>query len=93
MATLGLKGTRVELEKWIKEMQGMAGEGVAWKLDVVRTAGGLEFRGVVMPAGGEGPEGVKEGGGKKAEVAGDVEAGEGQGEGDEGGVGSVEEFV
>jgi protein OS-9 len=48
MQKLGLKGTKDELEKWIEEMRDLAGEGVAWKLDVVRTATGMEFRGIVL---------------------------------------------
>ena len=44
MSRLGLKGTRAELENWNREMRELAGEGVPWRLDVVRTDKGLEFR-------------------------------------------------
>jgi len=47
MSRLGLKGTRAELENWNREMRELAGEGVPWRLDVVRTDKGLEFRGIV----------------------------------------------
>jgi len=49
MKNLGLKGTREELENWIRQMDDLAEVGVPWRLDVVRLAdGGMEFRGIVM---------------------------------------------
>jgi len=41
----GLKGGKEAVEKWIRDMQGIAGEE-PWKLDVVDTPGGREFRGI-----------------------------------------------
>jgi len=70
MQRLGLKGTRAELENWNKEMRELAGEGVPWRLDVVRTREGLEFRGIVSD--------VEEG---EAEVEETDEAGAGAGAG------------
>jgi len=49
MKKLGLRGTREELDKWVQEMDDLAGVGVPWRLDVVRLRdGGMEFRGIVM---------------------------------------------
>lgn len=48
MKKLGLEGTHEELEKWIRHMQKRAGEGVPWRLDVVKVDGReFQFRGIL----------------------------------------------
>lgn len=103
---LGLRGTRQELEKWISEMDDLAGAGVPWRLDVVRLAdGGMEFRGIVMEENqatwgkdaekGKEEKKAKDGEGNTGEERGKVSDGVGaeheqEHEGDE--VGSEEEY-
>lgn len=89
MKKLGLKGTREELENWIRQMDDLAEVGVPWRLDVVRLAdGGMEFRGIVMDKEKETEkaEGGAGGGAKVVEGAGAEEVHEA----DE--VGSLEEY-
>lgn len=42
----GFTGSKEDIDKWIADMNDMAGPGIPWRLDVLETAQGLEFQGI-----------------------------------------------
>ena len=82
----GLNRRPDEVSELIRNIQQWAGEGRAWKLDMLHTAEGMEFRGVLLDANGEDSEKPQEEKSEPAKAEGDVE--KGQRPEDQGGGGS-----
>lgn len=45
---LGIKGTKEDVSTFVDDIEGLAGDGKPWRLDVVQTPEGMQFRGILM---------------------------------------------
>lgn len=60
MKRIGIKGKIEDMNELIYKMERWAGEGQAWKLEVVQTMEGIQYRGILLEAGEEGDENQSE---------------------------------